>query len=174
MFSAAMAMMQNEGKPIDPEAATEESAWSAEDLDRTASLIPDICPHSRSGLVLSAEFPMGGGAAALLVMDASVRHPGVGAGLLSTLSLPLAEAPQEERERITLALNRLEMYRESRAQHYGAWCWQENDTLRYISFFPNIMHPNMAVTTSWPSVQAARAPWALRIAAGMLHEARSK
>ncbi|MBQ3893096.1 MAG: hypothetical protein ACQGQP_08185 [Desulfovibrio sp.] len=174
MFSGAMAMMQNEGKPLDPEAAAEGSAWTPEDLDKTAALIPDICPHSRSGMVLSAEFPMGGGASALLVMDASVRHPGIGAGLLSTLSLPLAEASQEERERVTLALNRLEMYRESRAQHYGAWCWQENDTLRYVSFFPNIMHPNAAVTTSWPSVQAARAPWALHIAASMLHEARSK
>ena len=174
MFSGAMAMMQNEGKPMDPEAASESSAWTAEDLDRTAALIPDICPHTRSGSVLSAEFPMGGGAAALLVMDASVRHPGVGAGLLSTLSLPLAEASQEERERVTLALNRLEMYRESRAQHYGAWCWQENDTLRYVSFFPNIMHPNVAVTTSWPSVQAARAPWALHVAASMLHDSRTK
>ncbi len=174
LFSGAMAMMQNEGRPMDPEAAAAPSAWTAEDLDRTAALIPDICPHERSGAVLSAEFPMGGGATALLVMDASVRHPGVGAGLLSTLSLPFAEATQEERERVTMALNRLEMYRESRAQHYGAWCWQENDTLRYVSFFPNIMHPNAAVTTSWPSMQAARAPWALRIAAGMLKDSRAK
>ncbi|MBP3731176.1 MAG: hypothetical protein J6I40_06890 [Mailhella sp.] len=169
MFSGAMAMMQEGVKP-----AEGVSAWGEEDFKQIASLIPEMCPHQYTPAMLTAEFPMGGGAKALLCMDSSVKHPGLGAGMLSTLSLPLAEATAEEREHVTLTLNRLEMYRESRAQHYGAWCWQEKDVLRYVSFFPNMMKEASAVLTCWPSVQAARAPWALHMAVGMLRGERNK
>ncbi len=162
ILSGAMALMQD-GKPEQKEA----SAWTGDDLRQAASLIPESCKHTCTDTLLSVEFDLGGGLPALLCMDSSVTHPGMGAGLLSTLTLPLAKASDEDRERVVMTLNRLEMYRESRAQHFGAWCWQENDALRYVSFFPNVMKlPSL--TTCWPSVQAARAPWGLSMAVALL------
>ena len=168
ILSGAMAMMQNGKKE-----QGEPSAWTGEDLQQAASLIPESCKHTCTDTLLSVEFSLGDGVPALLCMDASVTHPGMGSGLLSTLTLPLAKAGAQEREKVVMTLNRLEMYRESRAQHFGAWCWQENDALRYVSFFPNVMKlPSL--TTCWPSVQAARAPWALNMAVALLRGEASK
>jgi len=144
------------------------SAWTGDDLRQAASFIPENCKHTCTDTLLSVEFDLGNGVPALLCMDTTVTHPGMGSGMLSTLSLPLANAGEEDREKVVLTLNRLEMYRESRAQHYGAWCWQANDALRYVSFFPNVMKlPSL--TTCWPSVQAARAPWALSMAVALIN-----
>ncbi|MFN0095349.1 MAG: hypothetical protein ACKVVT_11325 [Dehalococcoidia bacterium] len=76
---------------------------------------------------------------ALVRMRNDVRHPTLGAGLMSSIALPL-NIPKQDLPGFAIALNTKEQSENTRAQFVGSWCAHDSleNTLAFVCFLPNI------------------------------------
>lgn len=141
------------------------SAWTEADFAPVQRLMEQLgfpCTMSAGGL--TAELPLGGTEkTALLRLTTREPHPSGIAGVFVQLVMPMHFNDVESVDAVADELNADEFEGGGEFYHLGAWCCGLENSLVYVTYLPNPLHPDNgpdSVLINYVMMLMGRAQWA--------------